>query len=93
MGTPQEVVDDLKALWEGDELSTGYQHPALVVELCRYAPQSSIPGVQWVLNHLRSHYPRADEAHPEELTIIERGLQIWRDLGEPRYSTLKELGA
>lgn len=79
----------LRGLWEGDEDSYGYQHPNLVIEACRYCPDYTEPGPQWVLNHLRAGFVKVSEADPEELEIINRGIQIWTDLGKPRTKLLQ----
>lgn len=81
----------LRSLWEGDDLAMGYQSTAIVFRLCTLAPRYTKPTAQWILNHVRAGYTSVAECDPEELKIIEAGLQLWKNAGSPR-ATLEPYG-
>ena len=84
----RDIIETLRGLWEGCPESMGYQHHAIVIELCRHAPIHTEPSVQWVLNHLHANMVRRQEAEDEEIEIIVKGLGIWIGLGRPRTKEL-----
>lgn len=66
-------VDDLLALWHGDEDACGYWHPSIVIEVCRLTRPASVDVVR------ARFYPGQGAGEVPEFAgkLIALGFTIW----------------
>lgn len=78
-------VDEIIALFRGDNLSTGYAHSNLIVELCSRASNETKPSVDWVYGIMYPDFENPKESvGPEYRKIIVEGVKLWYRRGCPR---------
>jgi hypothetical protein len=78
-------VDEVVALFVGDESSMGYAHPELVVELCCRSAKSTMPTYDWAASLLYPARLKTD-IPPEIRNIIQDGVKLWYKRGRFRYN-------
>lgn len=74
-------LNELVALFRGDEHTTGYPHPNLVVELCR---RCGTPNAEQVAARIYPGGPALDELPAVARQAIDDGLAAWHAAGRPR---------
>ena len=76
-------IEELAALFRGDEDSFGYAHSELIVEICSRTAKSFKPSVEWVWGIVYPDVPK--EKVPLEIQdMIVSGVKLWYRRGCPR---------
>lgn len=76
-------LDTLVGLWQGDDLTTGYQHPELVIAVCEQVQPANRSTV------LRLLYPDTAPGEVDEFArrIVAEGFRVWK----LRHASLAEV--